>query len=730
MKKFGKVILGSILCICLFVLLTSTVYAEDLTAGDIAGKVQSAGIADVKFAEAIAEALVNAGYTDDSLYSSDSKTAETLASYGGKIDASNRGIYSIEGISMLTGADEIVLNNNYIADITPIISTTPYRAHFYIQNNPVRIYFPCVSDESKPKDWYCYATSKNYDSAIVTGQVFETKLNVISGGEPLTVKLNFGVSEDGKFYWNTLNGETKVPYLEYTDNEEAVTFSYTYQGPEDYRSNTCQVTISADVMTRVRAYYELYRYYSNWDDDPTITDDDPQAHGVRMGKSPDFKYTLNVAFYTPFKQNTETELLTGLVIVKTDADGKPLAGAEFELYSDAECQNMVGSGVSGSNGELIFGSLEEGIYYYKEVAAPAGYKLDETVHSVELKVEDINLSTEFVGGYQTVENVVVGSSIELEPQWEDWDLDPDVKKHPMKVTTGSYDSITASGDILAYFKNKGETVSVLENEISADDLDKLVFKGADLMLTVNDVEFAVDNYENAKEVINALINEGNLLPTGDVIELNGTVTYEEKIDNYTRVECKDESLCVFIKPCANKKLIGRAIKAGEFGFVFSGADCAGDVLFSGLNSAAGANEDTTEVEFTNDLVEDGDIVLRFCQVGEYTFTLKEVIPDEKEEGMKYDDTEYVVTVTVTESGEKGLKAVLKVNGKEVLTTYSTETTDADNTPLVSLATTKLCTIVNTFTKRENPKTGVPTLFSLVDLFTLAGLGVVLKKKFF
>ena len=98
--------------------------------------------------------------------------------------------------------------------------------------------------------------------------------------------------------------------------------------------------------------------------------------------------------------------------------------------------------------------------------------------------------------------------------------------------------------------------------------------------------------------------------------------------------------------------------------------------------------------------------------------------------MRYDDKEYKVTVTVTESGDKGLKAVLAVDGKEVITTYSTDTTTQDNEAKRGLETTSLCTIINTWTERENPKTGVPTLFSLVDLFTLAGLGVVLKKKFF
>ena len=719
MKKFGKVLLSSILCICLFVLLTSSVYAADLGVDEIAAKVQSAGVTDGNFAKAIAEALVKDGKTDSSLYEDNAAVKATLAEFNGSVEAAGRDIHSIEGISMLIGASRIVLDNNYITDITPIMSETPYQGYFYIQNNPVRVYLPSIQQKL-----FVYAIRTNTDSAIVTGQNFSADLNVVTDGSGLKAKIDFGASVGGKYYWNTLNGDETPPYVFYSDDESAYTFKYTNYGPESEDTNSCEILFNSPVSLTVRAYYEGHRYYSNW---RGAADPDPQGHGTQMYKSPDFYYDVNVGFYTPVKQNTTTTVLGGVRFVKTDADGKPLAGATYALYMDDACTKMVGEGVTGSDGTLLFASLEKGTYYLKETSAPAGYKTDEKVYSVEVKAADVEVSTAFEGGYASVDNVVSSSEIELVPQWDNWDLDTSV--HPLVLKNGSTSTVTASGDVLAFVKNKGKTITVLKNEVKSDDLSKLVYKNSDLTVKIGGETVNVKDYEEAKKVINDAINNGTLSANDTAIEIAGSLYYEVKTDYYDTVTVANESLCVFIAPSAYKKLVGRPIKEGEFGFELVGEDCAGPVDFVGYNLAAGANEDTTDVIFEN-TVEGGEAILRFCKVGEYNFVVKEIIPEEKEEGMRYDDKEYKVTVTVTESGDKGLKAVLAVDGKEVLTTYSTDTTTQDNEAKRGLETTSLCTIINTWTERENPKTGVPTLFSLVDLFTLAGLGVVLKKKFF
>ena len=104
-----------------------------------------------------------------------------------------------------------------------------------------------------------------------------------------------------------------------------------------------------------------------------------------------------------------------LRVHKQDEAGRPLAGAEFTLYSDEECKTAVAKGVTDKNGNLTFSaqntgnnavnggvlssevkfalSREEGFdgrearsYWLKETAAPAGFALNEAV--TEIRVTD------------------------------------------------------------------------------------------------------------------------------------------------------------------------------------------------------------------------------------------------------------------------------------------------------------------------------------------------------
>lgn len=81
-----------------------------------------------------------------------------------------------------------------------------------------------------------------------------------------------------------------------------------------------------------------------------------------------------------------------LKITKTNEHGKVLKGAEFTLYSDADCKNVVDTQTSDENGILSFKDLKvEATYYFKETKAPKGYRIpvDENgnayVHSVYVK---------------------------------------------------------------------------------------------------------------------------------------------------------------------------------------------------------------------------------------------------------------------------------------------------------------------------------------------------------
>ena len=58
-----------------------------------------------------------------------------------------------------------------------------------------------------------------------------------------------------------------------------------------------------------------------------------------------------------------------------------LAGAVYGIYSDAGCSAQVTTLTTDAGGNAAAVSLNAGIYYYKELTAPAGYALDSSVQS-------------------------------------------------------------------------------------------------------------------------------------------------------------------------------------------------------------------------------------------------------------------------------------------------------------------------------------------------------------
>ena len=91
------------------------------------------------------------------------------------------------------------------------------------------------------------------------------------------------------------------------------------------------------------------------------------------------------------------------------ANDKLLYGAEFGLYSDFECTNLMEYSIDYDNGLYYFPALTLGsTYYLKELKAPANYKLDEIIYTVTVGEDGlITISPdleETVNGYFIFEN--------------------------------------------------------------------------------------------------------------------------------------------------------------------------------------------------------------------------------------------------------------------------------------------------------------------------------------
>lgn len=82
---------------------------------------------------------------------------------------------------------------------------------------------------------------------------------------------------------------------------------------------------------------------------------------------------------------TNTRDKGSISITKTGSANKSLQGAVFGLYKDAAAaEKPIDTQQTDKNGEALFADLEAGTYYVKEIAAPNGYALDETIRPFKI----------------------------------------------------------------------------------------------------------------------------------------------------------------------------------------------------------------------------------------------------------------------------------------------------------------------------------------------------------
>lgn len=114
------------------------------------------------------------------------------------------------------------------------------------------------------------------------------------------------------------------------------------------------------------------------------------------------------------------ELLATYKFIKYDAAGGvgvPLAGATFELYRDANGTELINRYTSDKNGVVKFLGLDPGkTYYYKEISAPAGYKVDNAIKPIAI---DVNSKGEISGTNVSNEREVISNSVAITKTYED-----------------------------------------------------------------------------------------------------------------------------------------------------------------------------------------------------------------------------------------------------------------------------------------------------------------------
>ena len=82
--------------------------------------------------------------------------------------------------------------------------------------------------------------------------------------------------------------------------------------------------------------------------------------------------------------NTQLQIGQIKVIKQNSVTGAGVAGARIGIYSNIDCSHLVKEVRTGADGTILSGNLDTGIYYVKEIEAPANYVKDDTVHTVEV----------------------------------------------------------------------------------------------------------------------------------------------------------------------------------------------------------------------------------------------------------------------------------------------------------------------------------------------------------
>lgn len=91
-------------------------------------------------------------------------------------------------------------------------------------------------------------------------------------------------------------------------------------------------------------------------------------------------YPFSITTTSVVEMTAENERETGTVkIVKVDGETQtPLQGVVFWLFDST--QTKIAEGTTNANGEVTFGNLVAGTYYYQEQSTVNGYQLDQTMH--------------------------------------------------------------------------------------------------------------------------------------------------------------------------------------------------------------------------------------------------------------------------------------------------------------------------------------------------------------
>lgn len=435
-----------------------------------------------------------------------------------------------------------------------------------------------------------------------------------------TRKVDSQLTEDNKIhnYYFGMRYDIKFKLGDYIGP-----LSYSFTGDDDMWVvlDGKQVVIDlGGIHNAATSTVDLWKYLTN-QDKTQLTDEQKKAEHtltilyMERGAGASNCY-MNFTIPNARISQVTTDALGTLTFNKVNKDGTGLSGASFALYTDEDCTTQLETVTSGKDGTVTFDRLRAGIYYLKELQAPAGYVKSDAVWTVEVtKTSDTLVTTTLKdsSGNEVTDNEIVNetpeeiikSSMEYSKtakvdSWNDRTYDINIKA--ASTSTSSVTTTTkAVADIMLVLDVSGS----MSDPISSD-----VY------------EYVADNTDSGRNKLNKRTTyyveiDGSYQPmsyryeyyySGDWYignkkasnyDSNNYKIYTKKTVTKTRLKALKESVDQFITDTASKSPNSK-IGITAFSSTHSSQQSNGQT--QGL-LAAGANKDTL-IAFADSL-EDG-----------------------------------------------------------------------------------------------------------------------------
>ena len=362
--------------------------------------------------------------------------------------------------------------------------------------------------------------------------------------------------------------------------------------------------------------------------DPGIVNNEKITNDVRLNGSATeiHQVTKEIQIKSTDGSGTSTGVNGALIINKIDSDTKEAISksAHFEISrknADGNYESFI-SDVEVKENKIVAGdgtlveelsNLRYGDYAIKEITAPEGYVLDDTLYEFTI---DANTQT-YTFTLENTKKVAEPVKLTLEAKKE-------LSGRPLKADEFSF---SLKGDGVDQTKKNTADGKVTFEAITYDKAGTYEYTISEKV--PSDKEPGL-TYDETKYKVNVEVEE-------KAGKLEATATYEglQSGEDVPVFKNTYKALPGNVQLEAKKELSGRPLKANEFSF-----NLKGDTIDQ-------TKKNTADGKITFDTIS-------YDKAGTYEYTISEVVPNEKdkETGVTYDETNYKVIVEVEEKAGK------------------------------------------------------------------------------